>query len=115
MTAEAKKFFGGATGRLRADGGDTKPKDNIASGTGAGGRIAVWCGKPWEPGLSPSRFTASATPIADCPKAMSYLGSYSASAGPKVGDYGTDDNIGEDGTVRFCYAPSGQGFVVLFR
>ena len=112
---EAKKFFGGTTGRLVADGGDTIPKDNVLSGTGGGGRIAVWCGGPWEPGMGQSKFTASPTPIVDCPRYMSYLGSYSVAAGPKIGGNGTVDNIGEDGTVRFCYVPSGFGFVILVR
>lgn len=112
---EAKSFFGGATGCLIADGGDTKPGSSVKSGSGGGGRIAVWCGKPWEPGMSPSKFTVSTTPIADYPNSMCYLGSYSASAGPKVGDYGTEANIGEDGTVRFCHVPSAGGFVLFVR
>lgn len=112
---EAKKFFGGATGRLIADGGDTKPGSSVKSGTGAGGRIAVWCGEPWETGLSPSKFTASLTPITDAPNSMSYLGSWSVAAGAKIGDYGTDANIGETGTIRFCFVKDSSPTVVTFR
>ena len=113
---EANKFCGGTTGRLIADGGDTKPSSNLSSGSGGGGRIAVWCGgRPWALGMKPSKVNVSETPIVDNPDYMSYLGTYSAKAGEKIGDYGTDENVGEAGTVRFCFVPPSKGFVLIAR
>ena len=114
---EAKYFFGGATGALFAKGGDTMPASNtnLRSGSGGGGRIAVWCGAPWSEEVKSSRISSQATPISGNPKYMSYLGSYSAAGGAVLGDYGSDAQIGQDGTVRFCYVDGGAGFILVVR
>ena len=114
---ESKYFFGGETGRLLANGGDTKPASQEAnrSGSGGGGRIAVWCGAPWSEEVKPSRISSQATPISGNPKYMSYLGGYSVAGGAVLGDYGSDEYMGGDGTVRFCHVSSGFGFVILVR
>ena len=114
---ESKYFFGGETGRLLANGGDTKPASQSAnwSGSGGGGRIAVWCGAPWSEEVKSSRISSQETPISDNPEYMSYLGEYSVAGGARLGDNGSDDLLGGDGTVRFCYVKPGSGFMMLFR
>ena len=112
---ESARFCGGETGKLLAEGGDTKPHQNVASGSGGGGRIAVWCGAPWSAGLRKTRKVISATPLTDYPEAMSYLGSYSAANGPVLGDYGRNNSTGKLGTVRFCYTKPPQGNSVILR
>ncbi len=114
---EAKYFLGGETGALLANGGDTRPADNasLRSGSGAGGRIAVWCGAPWSEEVKSSRISSQATPISGNPKYMSYLGSYSAAGGAVLGAYGSDAQNGQDGTVRFCYVDGGAGFILIVR
>ena len=114
---ESKYFFGGETGRLLANGGDTKPASESAnrSGSGGGGRIAVWCGAPWSEEVKSSRIISQETPISDNPEYMSYLGEYSVVGGARLGDYGSDDLLGGAGTVRFCYLPSGSGFTIFVR
>ena len=88
---ESKYFFGAETGRLLANGGDTKPASNIISGSGGGGRIAVWCGAPWSEEVKSSRISSQETPISDNPEYMSYLGDYSVTGGARLGEYGSDD------------------------
>ena len=114
---ESKYFFGGETGRLLANGGDTKPASESSnrSGSGGGGRIAVWCGKPWSEEVKSSRISSQETPISDNPKYMSYLGSYSVAGGEVLGDYGSDEQIGRAGTVRFCYVDGAAGFILVVR
>lgn len=114
---EAKYFLGGETGALLANGGDTRPADNasLRSGSGGGGRIAVWCGAPWSEEVKSSRISSQATPISGNPKYMSYLGSYSAAGGAVLGAYGSDAQNGQDGTVRFCYVDGGAGFILIVR
>ena len=112
---ESARFCGGETGKLLAEGGDTKPHQNVASGSGGGGRIAVWCGAPWSAGLRKTRKVISATPLTDYPEAMSYLGSYSAANGPVLGDYGRNNSTGKVGTVRFCYTKPPTGVRIILR
>lgn len=112
---EAKRFFGGATGSLLADGGTARPTSSLRAGSGGGGRIAVWCGAPWSEETKASRISSQATPISDKPRYMAYLGSYSAAGGAVLGDYGSDAQIGQDGTVRFCYVDGGAGFILVVR
>lgn len=114
---EAKRFFGGATGSLLAKGGDTKPasQTNNRSGSGGGGRIAVWCGAPWSEETKASRISIQETPISDNPRYMSYLGSYSVAGGAVLGDYGSGERIGGDGTVRFCCVNVTIGFIIICR
>ena len=112
---ESKYFFGGETGRLLANGGNTKPASNIISGSGGGGRIAVWCGAPWSEEVKSSRISSQETPISDNPEYMSYLGEYSVVGGARLGEYGSDDYLGGDGTVRFCYVNPGSGFTIFVR
>ena len=112
---EAKRFFGDATGCLVADGGDTKPGSSVNSGSGGGGRIAVWCGEPWSEEVKSSRITTSTTPITDNMEFMSYQGTYSVAGGDVLGDYGSDAQFGQDGTVRFCYISGSAGFMLIVR
>lgn len=114
---EAKHFLGGETGALLAKGGDTTPTSNanLRSGSGGGGRIAVWCGEPWEPGLKASKQVVSETPPTDNPEFFSYLGTYSTAGGEVLGDYGSDAQIGGDGTVRFCFVKGTSPTVMTFR
>ncbi|MBQ6330339.1 MAG: hypothetical protein IJI35_15070, partial [Kiritimatiellae bacterium] len=113
---EAKRFFGGETGRLVAIGGNTTPYSTVSSGAGGGGRIAVWCGAPWSANLRKSRKVISETPLTDYPESMSYLGSYSVDGGIAVGDYAETKGFpGGVGTVRFCLTKPPQGNSVILR
>ncbi len=114
---EARHFFGGETGSILAQGGDTRPASNAnsRSGSGGGGRIAVWCGGTWTPDLKSSVQTVSESPMSTVPKYMSYLGSYSADGGAVLGDYASDERIGGDGTVRFCYVDTVSRMVIILR
>lgn len=114
---EAKRFFGSETGELLVTGGDTKPFQNgttiLSSGSGAGGRIAVWSGEPWSQGLKPSRIKASTEPIVGKERFMSYRGSYSAAPGEILGS--VQGYSGEAGTVRFCHVDREGGFSLILR
>ena len=112
---EARRFIGGATGRLLADGGTARPTSSLKAGSGGGGRIAVWCGASWSEETKASRISSQATPISDKPRYMAYLGYYSAAGGAVLGEYGSDAQIGQDGTVRFCYVDGGAGFILVVR
>ena len=114
---ESKHFFGGATGVLLANGGNTKPASNasLRSGSGGGGRIAVWCGAPWSEEAKPSRIATSTAPLMDKQEFMSYQGAYSVAGGEVLGDYGSDAQIGQGGTVRFCYVKGAAGFMMIVR
>ena len=112
---EAQKFFGGETGRLVADGGDTSDSGRtISCGSGGGGRIAVWCGEPWAADLRPKRIIKDTTPLSDeeVAESFSYLGSYSAAAGAALGDRA---HSGTDGTVWFCYVREKEGVMLIVR
>ncbi len=88
---------------------------NNRSGSGGGGRIAVWCGAPWSEEVKSSRISIQETPISGNPRYMSYLGSYSVAGGNVLGDYGSDERIGGGGTVRFCYIHASNGFIIICR
>ena len=116
---EAKTFLGGETGQLIANGGDTKPSvsgaTSLRSGSGGGGRIAVWCGRPWGEGLSDKKVVKSTSPITDFPKSMNYEGSYSVAPGEAFGEYAEERNQGYEGTVYFCYGRLPEGIVLYIK
>ena len=119
-------FFFRASSRINATANKKNPGNNVyttldfdlqnvASGSGGGGRIAVWCGAPWSASLRKSRKVISETPLTGYPESMSYLGSYSAANGPVLGDYGRSNSTGTVGTVRFCYTKPPSGVMLILR
>ncbi len=114
---ESLRFVGSETGRLLANGGDTKPHQTVYSGSGGGGRIAVWCGKPWSPNLKERRILASGTPFADGEAAdvFSFKGTYSAAGGIVSGSYAKAECQGGDGTVFFCFVGQDSGLRMTVR
>ncbi|MBO7721498.1 MAG: G8 domain-containing protein, partial [Kiritimatiellae bacterium] len=115
---ECRHFAGNASGVLSAKGGDTTQSDTTAVGAGGGGRIAVWCGLPYENGYRGRRIVKKHTPLTgeEVAEFFSYEGSYSAAGGTATGDYATEATQGQDGTVWFCYfREKGDGLTVIVR
>ncbi len=114
---ECRRFVGGETGSLLAKGGNTVPGASAASGAGGGGRIAVWCGLPWEKGYRGGRIYKRTEPLTgnDVAQYFSYEGSYSAAGGTASGDYATDANQGGDGTVWFCHFREKSGLFIILK
>ena len=112
---EAKKFVCGETGLLKADGGSVTPGGSIRPGAGGGGRIAVWCGAPWEEGLRASRQVISTEPLgADYAEFFSWAGVMpSVDPGAVNGDQ--PDSHGDPGTVHFCFVRPKDGMLMLVR
>ncbi|MBQ6329036.1 MAG: hypothetical protein IJI35_08495 [Kiritimatiellae bacterium] len=114
---ESRRFFGGETGQLIAKGGDTTPQSTVHSGAGGGGRIAVWCGEPWNANLRPSRIVKSETPLSgeEVAESFAYAGTYSVAPGTPTGSNIREQNYGTDGTVWFCYVREKMGAMMIFR
>ena len=114
---ESRRFFGGATGQLIAKGGDTKPQSTVHSGAGGGGRIAVWCGEPWNAKLRSGRIIKSTTPLSgeEVAEAFSYAGTYSVEPGVPSGSNIRDVNYGTAGTVWFCFVREKKGTVIVLK
>lgn len=122
---EAKTFRLGETGVLSARGGDTEPYSTIRSGSGGGGRIAVWCGQPWSDDLPRPVLTGSETPLDDGESAAAFdwRGTCTVAAGEAVGQYAVPEttaqyvrSAGEDGTTWFGFVREGlRGFWMIVR
>ena len=113
---EARRFYGSETGRLVAMGGATKPGSHSTQKSGSGGgRIAVWCGDSWSQRVRASRITSSVTPIKGVSEFMSYNGGYSVSGGNVLGEYGTEECVGGDGTVKFCFVRAAYGMMISIK
>ena len=115
---DCRKFIGGETGFLSArGGGHVVPTIDTNVGAGGGGRIAVWCGEPWEEGLRQRRIVKDTVPLSneEVSESFSYAGSYSVAGGVATGDYALPKNNGDDGTVWFCFVREKKGLVLSFR
>ncbi|MCQ2391139.1 MAG: hypothetical protein MJ240_06930 [Kiritimatiellae bacterium] len=125
-------FRGGSTAILSAKGGDAWYMNNSVTslaGTGAGGRIAVWSGQPWEEGLeyASARITKAQEPLGAIggKEPNVFLGTVSAAAGavtlsPRYRSNAPLAEIpegvtAEDGTVWFCHLAAPRGTWMIFR
>ena len=116
---ECRRFAAGETAVLSAKGGNTKPSAaDVSMGAGGGGRIAVWCGEPYEEGLRKSRLSQGSAPIAGDGDAefFSFAGTYSVAGGVPVGTYAeswSDGAAGGDGTVWFARVKEKVGAMII--
>lgn len=107
------KFYGAASGIMRADGGDTTRVSTSHGGAGGGGRIAVAIGMTAEDvqkliGQQPVTGLVVTTTYA------SYDGSVSASGGTGLYD-GHTNHEGTNGTYRFLQVASPGTFSILVQ
>ena len=112
------RFVGGETGVLSArGGGHVVPTVDVNIGAGGGGRIAIWCGAPWEAGLRQSRIVKDTSPLsgAEVSESFSYTGSFSVAGGVATGDYALAKNNGGDGTIWFCFVREKKGIVFIVK
>jgi hypothetical protein len=111
------------TGTLSAKGGDSQIASATGerySGTGGGGRIAVWTGgELWDSTMNVRRISASATPTLE---GMSFSGTATAAGGKvRIWHGGAVFNdaeskaLGGDGTVWFCRLKPIKGISLNFR
>ena len=114
---ESRRFFGSATGQLIAKGGDTTPQVTVHSGSGGGGRIAVWCGEPWNANLRPGRIVKSTTPLSgeEVAESFAYAGTYSVEPGTPTGSNVREQNYGTAGTIWFCFVREKKGTVIVLK
>lgn len=114
---EARRFIGGKTAVLSADGGNTTPISGVPSGGGGGGRIAVWCGAPWSETVNARRVTISETPLSGdaFDRFFSWEGTVSAAGGVTLGTYADASDDGGAGTVRFCHVQDRSGLTLVLR
>lgn len=123
---ESKVFRLGNTGLLSACGGGTTPYSTIPSGSGGGGRIAVWCGSPWREDLPRSLRVVSSLPIGgrDVDEHFSWEGACSVAPGTADGQYVTEETVsantvrsaGDPGTTCFGFVREKMlGFWVTVR
>ena len=109
---EAKTFVGGTSGRLSVEGGSAAPGSVLINGAGAGGRIAVWCGAPWDATARASRRTISETPLGPAyAEFFSWLGTASAAGGTST----QQDSNAEAGTVRYCHMRPRGGILIMVK
>ena len=108
---ESKVFRLGETGLLSARGGDTTPYSTVPSGSGGGGRIAVWCGNPWRENLPRSLRVASSSPISgrDVDEHFIWRGACSVAPGEADGQYVTEETV-SDSKVRSTGDPGSTWF-----
>ena len=105
---ESRFFRLGETGVLTARGGGTVPYQSVRSGSGGGGRIAVWCGEPWSSNLPRSRRVTSTEPLAgEAAQNFVWEGTASVAAGEATGEWvlteGSNISAGDDGTILFGF------------
>ena len=118
MLLDCGRFVGGETGVLSArGGGHVVPTVDVNIGAGGGGRIAIWCGEPWEEGLKRRRIVMDVVPLSteEVSESFSYAGSYSVAGGVATGEYAQAKNNGDDGTVWFCFVREKRGLVFILR
>ena len=117
---ESRFFRLGTTGVLTARGGDTEPYDTVRSGSGGGGRIAVWCGNPWRENMTRGWYIKSNQPLTDPDALENFVwgGTASVAAGEATGKWvvteGSAASAGKDGTIFFGYVrdqPKGMLFI----
>lgn len=107
---EARTFVGGANGRLSAEGGSAAPGGSLRNGAGAGGRIAVWCGAPWDATARASRITVSENPLGSAyAEFFSWAGTASVAGGTST----VADSNAEAGTVRYCHMRPLGGMILV--
>ena len=118
---ESRFFRLGATGVLTACGGDTEPPNkDVMSGSGGGGRIAVWCGRPWRPNLTRGWCVKSDSPLEDPDAAEKFLceGTIRVAAGEVAATYVQDVSSlrGADGTTFFGFVrDQPKGIMLIFK
>ena len=118
---ESRYFLAGETAVLSAKGGNTKPSSAATSmGAGGGGRIAVWCGEPYEEGLKRSRLSQGASPIAGegDEEFFSFAGTYTVAGGVPVGTYAeswSGKADGGAGTTLFARVKERSGLCTIFK
>ena len=93
---------------------------SLAHKWSGGGRIAIWCGEPYEEGLPRSRVSQGTSPIAGEGDAefFSFAGSYSVAGGVPVGTYAeswADRASGGAGTVWFARVKERGGLCVIIK
>ena len=114
---EAKSFAGGENAVLTAKGGDTKPHKSVGSGSGGGGRIAVWCGEPWEATTPKGRLCRSNGLLVGLPRpeCFQYASTNNfVDAGCLLGTE-TTGTAGDPGTCWFTYVGEAPGCQLLVR
>lgn len=120
-----KTFRGGAAASLSAKGGMAyfRAKDDYIAAPGAGGRIAVWSGAPYELFKLRRFFHSDEEPFADRADNV-FLGTASAAAGQVLPSPTTSltayDTLPEltpagDGTIRFCHLDFPKGLSLILR
>ena len=118
---ESRYFEAGETAELSAKGGDTTPSSAATSmGAGGGGRIAIWCGEPYEEGLRGPRLSKGTTPLSGegDEEFFSFEGTYSVAGGVPVGTYAeswADGASGGAGTVWFARVKERGGLCVIIK
>lgn len=117
---ESRFFRLGETGMLTARGGDTVPYKTVRSGSGGGGRIAVWCGEPWSSNLPRSRRVTSTEPLAgEATQNFVWEGTASVAAGEATGEWvlteGNNISAGDDGTILFGFVREPSGLMLLVK
>ena len=113
---DCRTFSGNENGLLSACGGSGMGLSNgRVSGGGGGGRIAVWTGKPWEPGVRIRHLTVSDEPIASRKDGSVYLGRTAVDGGVDAYRPESTNYWGMPGTVRFVDYPGIPGFRLFLR
>ena len=118
---ESRCFRLGTNGVLSVRGGDTQPYNSstaLYSGSGGGGRIAVWCGNPWRANMPSRKYDQSNEPFdsGDALERFSWKGTANVDPGTVHTNYLTEvtNLYGKPGTIFFGYVrdkPKGMMFI----
>ena len=113
---ECRRLVGAATGVLSAKGAGAECVLGSAkyTGAGAGGRIAVWTGKPWSESAKAKHCIVYDDPVGE--ETLDYAGTVTVAGGVPT-DAGThvSELSGEPGSLRFLRYDGTPGLMLLVR
>lgn len=113
---ECRRLVGAATGVLSAKGAGAQCVLGSAkyTGAGAGGRIAVWTGKPWSESAKAKHCIVYDDPVGE--ETLDYAGTVTVAGGVPT-DAGTYESelSGEPGSLRFLRYDGTPGLMLLVR